>query len=204
MTAIFDMDGTLIDSSDIIANSINYVRNYLNLPPLDKSFIIKEINNPNANLAKIFYQKEKIETILYKKFREYYDKNYQKELILFEGVKELLINLKKNNIKLAIATNAYKKTALATLNHIGIRDIFDIVVSFEDVNEGKPKPDMLYFIINSLNSIKPIFIGDSQNDFLAAKSAKLPFLYVDFINKENGIKDIKELENNLQRFFQYN
>jgi phosphoglycolate phosphatase len=201
MTAIFDMDGTLIDSSKILSNSVNYVRNSLGLPPLESDFIIQSLNNPKLNLAKVLYKQDEITPELYAKFRSYYDKNHQKELVLFDGIKELLEELKQNNIKLAVATNAYKATTLATLEHINIKDFFDEVVSFEDVKNPKPHPDMLEYITTKLSSQKPIFIGDSANDYLAAKEAKIPFVYVDFINKKDGIKSVSELAKTLKSFF---
>ncbi len=201
MTAIFDMDGTLIDSSKILSNSVNYVRNSLGLPPLESDFIIQSLNNPKLNLAKVLYKQDEITPELYAKFRSYYDKNHQKELVLFDGIKELLEELKQNNIKLAVATNAYKATTLATLEHINIKDFFDEVVSFEDVKNPKPHPDMLEYITTKLSSQKPIFIGDSANDYLAAKEAKIPFVYVDFINKKDGIKSVNELAKTLKSFF---
>jgi len=201
MTAIFDMDGTLIDSSKILSNSVNYVRNSLGLPPLESDFIIQSLNNPKLNLAKVLYEQDEITPELYAKFRFYYDKNHQKELVLFDGIKELLEELKQNNIKLAVATNAYKATTLATLEHINIKDFFDEVVSFEDVKNPKPHPDMLEYITTKFSSQKPIFIGDSANDYLAAKEAKIPFVYVDFINKKEGIKSVSELAKTLKSFF---
>jgi len=201
MTAIFDMDGTLIDSSKILSNSVNYVRNSLGLPPLESDFIIQSLNNPKLNLAKVLYKQDEITPELYAKFRSYYDKNHQKELVLFDGIKELLEELKQNNIKLVVATNAYKATTLATLEHINIKDFFDEVVSFEDVKNPKPHPDMLEYITTKLSSQKPIFIGDSANDYLAAKEAKIPFVYVDFINKKDGIKSVSELAKTLKSFF---
>jgi len=201
VTAIFDMDGTLIDSSKILSNSVNYVRAYLSLAPLPSSFILQEINNPNANLAKIFYEQDEITPKLYAKFREYYDANHQKELIVFDGIKELLEELKEKEVKLAVATNAYKATTLATLKHSNIAHLFDSVVSFEDVQAPKPDPAMLIAIQKQLNSKKPIFIGDSNNDALAAKRANIPFFFVDFTKKETGINSVEELNKKLKSFF---
>ncbi len=201
MTAIFDMDGTLIDSSKILSNSVNYVRNYLGLEPLRSDFILEEINNPNANLAKIFYEKDEITPELYAKFREYYDANHQKELTVFDGIKELLEDLKDSGVKLAVATNAYRATTLATLEHSKLNHLFDEVVSFEDVGSPKPDPKMLHFITQKLESKKPIFIGDSKNDYLSAQNAKIPFFYVDFINKSKEIRSVADLDKKLKSFF---
>lgn len=53
---IFDMDGTLVDSSDSITNTINHVRSHHNLEPLEKSLLLENLNNPDINSAKFFLQ----------------------------------------------------------------------------------------------------------------------------------------------------
>ena len=52
---IFDMDGTLIDSGNVISNTINFVRTNLGLPLMPKEDLLKNINNPDINSAKFFY-----------------------------------------------------------------------------------------------------------------------------------------------------
>ena len=180
MLAIFDMDGTLVDSSKTLANAINYVRGKLNLNPLDDELILKQINNPNCNLPKFFYEVDKLEDIHEQWFSQYYSKNHDKELILFNGAKEMLEELKSKGIKLAIATNAYRKSTLEALKHLKIDKYFDDIVCFDDVKNGKPHPDMLLYLLNK-NNLMPkeaIFIGDSDRDKLAAKAANIKYLSV--------------------------
>ena len=52
---IFDMDGTLVDSSDAITNTINYVRGHLELEPLEKVYLLENLNNPHINSSEFFY-----------------------------------------------------------------------------------------------------------------------------------------------------
>ena len=180
MLVIFDMDGTLSESSTLLANSINYVRKEIGLEPLPKDIIIKEINNPDCNMPKFFYNLDKIEPIHEKLFSQYYTNNHNREQELFEGAKELLEYLKLNNINIALATNAYKKSAIETLKHLGIIDYFDEVVGFDDVKEPKPSPQMLQKILTSLNKKEneTIFVGDSKRDEIAAKRANIKFIDV--------------------------
>ncbi len=182
MLVIFDMDGTLTESSTLLANSINYVRSKLNLERLSKDIIIEQINNPDCNMAEFFYNLNEIEPIHEEWFSYYYSNNHDKEQELFNGVVDMLKRLKQKDIKLAIATNAYKESAIETLTYLKIIDYFDEIVGFNDVKEGKPSPLMLNKIVSTLNK-KPsdvIFIGDSSRDKLAAKSANIEFIGVDF------------------------
>ena len=197
MLAIFDMDGTLTDSSVVLSNAINYVRSKYNLPPLSKDEIIYQINNPHCNYAQYFYNKKSISLQDEEWFKEYYSKNHDRELVLFEGILEMLKELKKKNIKLAIATNAYRNSTLEALNHLNLKDFFDFIVCFDDVGEGKPSPKMLFKLLN-LSGVKKeqaIFIGDSDRDYLAAKSAGIEFIRVDFVNKKDNPLDVaKKIE----------
>ncbi len=192
MTAIFDLDGTLVDSSKVLSGAINRVREELNLPSLPSSEIIREINNPNCNYAQYFYETDDILSIHEDIFKNYYFENYDKELELFIGVEEMLRNLKSNNIKLAIATNAYREPTIKVLEHLNLIGYFDTITCWDDVKRGKPSPDMLFKVLNDLNSKKSIFIGDSQRDYLASKEANIEFILVDFVNRVDNIKDVEK------------
>ncbi len=197
MLVIFDMDGTLTESSTLLANSINYVRSKLNLERLSKDIIIEQINNPDCNMAEFFYNLNEIEPIHEEWFSYYYSNNHDKEQELFNGVVDMLKRLKQKDIKLAIATNAYKESAIETLTYLKIIDYFDEIVGFNDVKEGKPSPLMLNKIVSTLNK-KPsdvIFIGDSNRDKLAAKSANIEFIGVDFrYTKADFSKVVSKIE----------
>jgi len=201
MTVIFDMDGTLVDSSILLANSINNARKIVGLEPLNYEFICKNISNPYVDFAQVFYNSFEITQDIHKGFRDYFVNNYQNELKLFDGVKELLDKLKENNFKIALATNAYRETTLKSIKFLGIDSCFHIVVTAQDVQNIKPAPDMLLKSIQELKSKKAVFVGDSDNDKLAAKAAKLPFLHVDFENNGGVISSIDKLAKEIEAIF---
>ena len=192
MTAIFDLDGTLIDSSNTLANAINYVRSNFNLTPLPKDYIIEQINNPNSNWSQSFYGVDVATNIHEMLFKEYYAKNHDKELVLFDGIDKMLQNLKDNSIKLAVATNGYRDSTMRALSHLNIKDFFDLIVTYEDVGKPKPNPDMLFKITSELNSKKAIFVGDSKRDLLASQAANIEFILVDFINNKSSVKEVEQ------------
>jgi len=194
------MDGTLIDSSEIISNSINYVRKKLGLKPLPKKIIIEAVNDPYLDKPKFFYNaneytKEQIEW-----FREYYTKNYQKEVIVFTGIKELLEEIRAY-FRLSLATNAYRTSAMQILKHLDLDGYFEIVVCADEVAHPKPAPDMLLKIINYFKCKKDeiILIGDGRTDEEAAKNAKIRFIKVNwgFSDYKDALKSVEELETTL-------
>ena len=189
---IFDMDGTLIDSSDTVANAINFVRKQIGLPPMQKSKILEAINNPNIDPAEYFYEIKEFKPIHQEWFMDYYTQHHSKELKLFDGALELLRELKSRGCKLALATNAYRRSTMETLRYLGIKDIFDEVVCYDDVKRAKPYPDMLIYICQKLNIPKEraIFIGDGSKDEEASRLAQIDFIMVSWGYSNNIGKSV--------------
>jgi len=198
---IFDMDGTLIDSSITIVNAINYVREHFGFHAFDREYILKRINDHTINPAQVFYHVPSFKPIHERLFSEYYSKNHKKELALYDGVYELLVELKDRGLKLALATNAYRNSTLESLSHLGILDMFDSIVCSDDVVDAKPYPDMLLKILKELNVTRSeaIFVGDGERDEEASKRAGIEYLMVDWGFSENigAISSIEELKNRI-------
>jgi len=179
---IFDMDGTLVNSSITIANAINYVRKNLGFAPMDKEHILRLLNDHTINPAQTFYHAKAFDADHERWFSEYYTKNHESELVLYKGIKELLIALKEQGKKLAVATNAYRGSTIESLTHLGIYDLFDSIACYDDVLQGKPHPDMLFKVLDELNVSEKdaIFIGDGPRDEMAAKAANIDYIMVDW------------------------
>jgi phosphoglycolate phosphatase len=194
---IFDMDGTLADSSRAIANAINFVRGRLGLPPMDPATIVSKINDPRLNAAEYFYETERFEPRHEEWFAEYYSANHHRELLLYDGVVKLLETLKARGCLLAVATNAYRRSTLETLRHLGILDRFDAVASYDDVPRGKPAPDMLLKILEELKCRpeEALFVGDGHRDRLAAEAAGIDFILVawGFSDHGDAVESVGEL-----------
>ncbi|BCD63149.1 phosphoglycolate phosphatase [Nitratiruptor sp. YY08-26] len=194
---IFDMDGTLIDSSAIISNSINYVRSKLGLPPMDKKVILEAVNDTSIHRPKFFYGVEEYEPKHVEWFREYYANNHHKETVLYTGVKELLEEIKPY-FRLFLATNAYRVSAELILKNLGIYEYFEIIVCGDEVPHPKPAPDMIFKIIDYFGCKKDeiLLIGDGKTDEEAACAAGIGFLKVNWgwSEYEDAIKSVEELK----------
>lgn len=201
---IFDMDGTLVDSSVTIVNAINHVRAKLNLAPMEKELILEKVNDPHLNPAEFFYEVPSFTEQHEKWFSNYYTDNHEKELELYDGIAELLKSLKEKGYTLAISTNAYRGSTLESLSHLKVLDFFDSIACYDDVGRGKPNPEMLEKNLKDLNvSTKEcIFVGDSERDLLAAQAINMDYLMVNwgFSTYENAIRTIEKLEKTLQDF----
>ena len=179
---IFDMDGTLVNSSITIANAINHVRRQLGFEPMDAERILRHVNDPSIDPARFFYHAPRFDRDHERWFSEYYTRNHDKELVLYDGIRELLEALKERGFKLAVATNAYRKSTIESLTHLGIFVFFDAIACYDDVHKGKPYPDMLLKLLEELHvpKEKALFIGDGPRDEMAAKRAGIDYLMVDW------------------------
>ena len=189
---IFDMDGTLVNSSITIANAINYVRKNLGFEPMDEEKILRLVNDHTINPAQTFYHAKAFDGDHEKWFSEYYTKNHEIELVLYKGIKELLEMLKAQGKKLAVATNAYRGSTIESLTYLKVYHLFDSIACYDDVLQGKPHPDMLFKILDELDMTveESIFIGDGPRDEMAAKAANMDYIMVDWGFTEHGEKEV--------------
>lgn len=195
---IFDMDGTLVNSSLTIANAINYVRQNLGFEPMEQNHILKHVNEPDINPAQFFYHATSFDADHERWFSEYYTKNHEQELVLYNGIKELLYALKDKGYKLAVATNAYRGSTIESLSHLNVLGIFDGIACYDDVEQGKPHPDMLHKLLDELNFLnnETIFVGDGPRDEIASKRAEIDYIMVDwgFTEHTEAVRTVAELK----------
>lgn len=189
---IFDMDGTLVNSSITIANAINYVRKNLGFEPMDSMKILGLVNDETINPAQVFYHAKAFDKDHERWFSEYYTKHHDKELVLYDGIKSLLEELKSEGKLLAIATNAYRQSTLESLKYLEIYDLFDAIGCYDDVSEGKPAPDMLYKVLDEVECAPQdaVFIGDGPRDEMAAKAASMDYIMVDWGFTQHTDKEV--------------
>jgi len=175
---IFDMDGTLIDSSAAMTHSVNYVRNTLGLSPIAKEFLEYHINQPDQHLPKIFYNTDEYDPAHRALFKDHYMHFSPSMIALYPDVREMLHQLSQKAY-LAIATNASDFFARHMLEQMGIIEHFSAIVGANNVAEPKPSPLMVYHLMDTLGSepSKTILVGDSIKDELAASNAGINFIF---------------------------
>jgi len=138
---IFDMDGTLVNSSVTIANAINFVRKNLGFEAMDQEKILKMVNDHTLNPAQTFYHAKSFDKDHERWFSEYYSKNHGKELVLYSGIKDLIVNLKE------IVLDPQGETILHSLNEMGYDEIkkvrqgkiFFVEIDESDEEKGRQK-----------------------------------------------------------------
>lgn len=174
---IFDLDGTLVDSSHNISNAINHVRKDAGLPNLSTSFIVTNINRDDINPAKVFYETESFTPRQRNIFETFYLDVCTDNLNAYENIPNILESFKSYGFSLSIATNGSTMFANKMIHYLGLDMFFDYIIGADLVEKPKPHPQMLelitsnYSISSSVNT--PFMVGDSIKDIKSANLAGL-------------------------------
>lgn len=179
---IFDMDGTLLDSKKDITISVNHIREkHYSLEPLSEDFIVDAINKEVRSLPELFYGTKHY----CDKDRELFEVHYAMQCIqnpyLYDGIKETLDELVASNVKISVATNAPTPFAIRMLKHLGVDEMFDVIIGADKVKKSKPDPQMLHFILDYYKydwvKHKAWMVGDNSKDMQSAEAAKINSMF---------------------------
>jgi phosphoglycolate phosphatase len=173
---IFDCDGVMFDSRKANINFYNHILGHFRLPPMTQDKIeFVHMNTADESIRHIFQNSPYLQQAL--EYRNQLDYSpFINDMTIEPGLKGLLKELKPE-FGLAVATNR-SNTIGRVIEYNGLEGIFDIVVSSLDVKNPKPYPDQLIKILEFFN-ITPsqaFYVGDSQIDYLAARSAGVVFI----------------------------
>ncbi len=189
---IFDLDGTLIDSSDDIAWAANKSLLYMGESEKDIEVIKENIGWGVKFLLQRLMPgagEESIRTAR-GKFIEYYWDHLNVNTTLYPGVLETLKYLRGLDKKMAIVTNKQIKFTERILEELAIRGIFDMVLGGDSLPNRKPHPEPVEKVISTLGVVKEktVFVGDSPADCEAGKGAGIFTIGVEY-----GFRDREEL-----------
>ena len=197
---IFDMDGTILNTIDDIADSINYALNAFGYPTHDIEDVKKALGNGGRNLVQrlvpIGLSNEKVNEVFHL-YQSYYNEHNDIKTKPYEGIIDLLIELKRRGYILAVVSNKFQH--LVTGLNVGMfQGLFDDAMGERKGIPIKPAPDMIYLMLKELNlsNDEVIFIGDSEVDIKTAQNAELKCIGVTwgFRDKETlieaGAKDL--------------
>ena len=180
---LFDVDGTLLDTSEGIIKSVEYTVDNLNLRPLSeeekKSFIGPKIFDSLKNVYPELSESEVKDAA--KIFRDRYSTVDLLKAKPYDGITELLKKLKKNNYLVGIATYKREDYALGIVRHFGIAEYCDCIEG-SDFDGKLTKQDIINKCIDKLNTDKSkiLMVGDTDNDKIGAENAGVDFLAVTF------------------------
>ena len=170
---IFDWDGTLADSTAVIKRALQRSADDLGYPiPTDAqaSFIIGMGLRPALEHAIPTLREEDL-TRLTDRFRHHFIVG-ENEIVLFNGVPEMLAALKARGHSLAVATGKSRKGLDRAFDTLGLREYF-VASRCADEGFSKPHPGMLHalFDITGMTASDAVMIGDTTHDLQLAENA---------------------------------
>ncbi len=173
---VFDLDGTLIDSSKGILDSLFKAMEVYNVTPaitrLDSHFFMGKSLPETLDVLMPGANKFVLRKVADYYVSHYYD-NYIDKAETFEGVKETIKLLREKGFKMAVATAKHTYCAQAELKSSGLIKYFDEVRGRDEGVPAKPDPTLLLEICEKLG-VSPdqtLMVGDTDRDVLFGKNA---------------------------------
>ncbi|MEG1410010.1 MAG: HAD family phosphatase [Terrisporobacter sp.] len=199
--AIFDLDGTLIDSMKVWEKiDIDFLKKRNIEMPKDYIEIINSMSFDQVAKYTIerFGLNEKEENII-NEWNEMAIYEYGNNIQLKANAKEYLNLLKNNNIKIALATSSPKKLYESVLKNNGVYDLFDNFVSIEEVTRDKNYPDIYYLACDKLNLLPKECVG-FEDILCGVKSMKVANLKSIGVYDENAEYEMEEIKSICDKF----
>lgn len=178
-TVIFDLDGTLLNTIDDLADAVNYVQEKYGLEKHSVDLVRQHVGNGIRNLmirsVPLGEENPKFEEML-QNFKNYYQKNCQIKTRAYDGIMELLQSLHNKGIKMAIVSNK-AHPAVLELNEIYFKDYIQVAIGENEAAgiKKKPAPDSVNHALELLDSKKSeaVYVGDSEVDYATAVNSNL-------------------------------
>lgn len=187
---LFDLDGTLTDSSEGIMNCAKLVFNHFNLRiPSNKE--LRVIIGPPLRLSFLrFGVKEKDLDEAINVYRGRYVKEGKFENYPYEGIEELLKNLKNAGHRLFVATSKPEPVSKEILEHFGLAKYFELICGAANDNKRETKAKVIKYLLDQKQDLENIImIGDTAFDVIGAKENNIPTIGVDW-----GFGDLEEMK----------
>jgi phosphoglycolate phosphatase len=202
-TFIFDLDGTLIDSSPDIIDGVNYTLSKFNLPPKSDKEIMDNVGKGLKYLLQKTLPSDFSEENILKAYdiqKEYYEIKTIKATP-YDGVIELLNTLKNNTKNIFLVTNKPQRATLEVLKSLNLTNYFNEIFGADALKEHKPSPYPVNYISSKFNLPKSemLFIGDSITDYETSKNANINFAFVEYgyenkkVDANYKLKNISDL-----------
>lgn len=180
---IFDFDGTLADTLPICFYAFQAVFKEFDdidltseeikamFGPSETGIIRENLINKNYDQAiELYYQK--------------YSDNHRNLVQENKEISDLLFYLKKEGYKLAIVTGKARRSLEISLDGLNMKDVFDVIITGDDVELPKPNPEGINKVLSILNikNNEAVFLGDSDADILAGLKANVYTIGVQWLS----------------------
>jgi pyrophosphatase PpaX len=171
--ALFDFDGTLVDTTDLIYQSMRHATGEVLGREISRDVLMANVGQPLPRQMELL-SAEHAEALL-DSYRLHNEENHDALIREFPGVEESLARLKAAGVRVGVVTSKRRFSVdMALKNFPGLGDVVDQWVTMEDTTEHKPRPEPLLKGLELLGNVpreQAAYVGDSPFDVAAAKAA---------------------------------
>ncbi len=186
--AIFDLDGTLVDSLDQILMALNHARTECNLEKATREMLKRNLGLPfeqlNSDLSLDLIKLQILKNLFRSKLLGLILENN----LIYPGVLQLLPLIKNSGINVAIATSKPQNLAEAVVQNSDLNKYVDYVQGTDDF-DPKPNPEVIIRVLTHFKTNSAFMVGDRTEDIRAGRSANLPT--VGLAQSSHSIDDLK-------------
>ena len=173
LAVLFDLDGTLIDSIELILNSAQYAfRDREGHVPSNAEWLTG-VGIPLATMFRRYARDEAEVDALIAKYREYQLANHDRLVRCYDQVVETVDFIRAAGHPVAVVTSKTGWLARRGLDHVGLGPHFDVIVGCDMCERHKPDPEPVYLALDKLGYEpgEAAFVGDSVHDIQAGNAA---------------------------------
>lgn len=201
--AVFDMDGTILNTLEDLADSTNYALKANGLPERT----IDEVRRFVGNGIRLLIERavptdtdKKLTDKVFDTFKEYYKTHCAVKTRPYDGIKDVLLELRKAGCLTAVVSNK-ADFAVQDLCKDYFDNLFDFAISEREGIKKKPAPDSVFEVLSKLNVEKDnaVYIGDSDVDFATSVNAGMDVIMVgwgfrdeEFLREKGAKRIIKQ------------
>ncbi len=180
--ALFDLDGTVLDTLDDLADAVNAALTKHGMPARSRDEVRSFVGNGIRALIERAVPAgtdRALAACVLEDFKTYYGTHCADRTTPYTGVPELLAKLRAHGVRTAVVSNK-ADFAVQALAKRYFADLFDLALGECDARPAKPAPDMVLHALKLLNTAPAdaVYIGDSDVDVLTARNAGLSCIAV--------------------------
>ena len=172
-TALFDLDGTLIDSIRLILDSYHHTLTQHNLPARTDEEWLRGVGTPlQVQFAEWRELPEVLEAMI-ATYREYNLKHHDRMVTVYPGVVDAIREIKAAGIQTGLVTSKNRPGALKGLTLVGLEALMDVLVCADEVANPKPHPEPVEKALALLGAepASTVYVGDSIHDMHSGRAA---------------------------------
>jgi pyrophosphatase PpaX len=170
---LFDLDGTLLDSIELILSSARYAFDKLGREcPPDEEWL-QGVGIPLFTMFGRYARDDADRVALIAAYREHQFANHDRLIKPYDGVHDLLADLQSRGNELGVVTSKSEYLAMRGLAHVKLARFFDTIVGCDSTTRHKPDPEPVRLALHRLacDPCDAVFVGDSVHDVIAGNAA---------------------------------